>query len=432
MGWTIGMPSLKLNNVGMKSKHCGSFADVSAEALEERKGRDNDIDKELSQHNLYKGYRTSAELQEYSRKHIEELSAAQRAAGKRGVRSDAVVMCATIIKPPAAYMATLSLHDQVRFLRDAETKLDEIIGAENSKSSVIHIDEQGAHLHKFWEPITEDGRLCAKEVHNLKFFGRLNREMPEYLRSKGWDIDDCHAYDQAEEQLKSEQQKHEERRKRGRSSATYKAQAEADLNRAEERVEQLQDKLRDKGQQVHDLTCKVKDLQRQIDGKDQQLQSMDRKVNELEVMLGRQRKEAAENNIVIRNQRDAIAGMEERASELQEMIPDWPAYDQEATNAWNMLERLRQSMQDVFGRGWIFRNKKAEQGLLQAVEGCRDYIMGSIAAMRGFELRERVPEERQRSKTITRGLEQLIGDAERLKGPREPIEHKQSRELDTR
>ena len=38
MGWTIGIPSLKLNNTGTKSKHCGNFKSVAEEALMERKG----------------------------------------------------------------------------------------------------------------------------------------------------------------------------------------------------------------------------------------------------------------------------------------------------------------------------------------------------------------------------------------------------------
>ena len=40
MSVTIGMPSLKLNNVGRVGKHSGSFKKVAEEALAERRGRD--------------------------------------------------------------------------------------------------------------------------------------------------------------------------------------------------------------------------------------------------------------------------------------------------------------------------------------------------------------------------------------------------------
>ena len=53
MGYMVGMPCLKLNNVGRKSSSCGSFGDVAAEALEERQGRDPDINVEQSNENIY-------------------------------------------------------------------------------------------------------------------------------------------------------------------------------------------------------------------------------------------------------------------------------------------------------------------------------------------------------------------------------------------
>lgn len=226
MSWTLGMPSLKLNNVGGKSKHCGSFSNVAAEALEERIGRDGDIDVTKADENVYYGFRSAEELEEYSRRHVAELSEKQVAAGGRKIRNDAVVMCASIIKPPAAMMNELDRKDQIRFFEDSKEKFAEIVGEENIKSAAIHFDELGSHMHVFWEPMTPDGRLCAKELHNLQFFGELNREMPEHLRSRGWDIADCKAYDKAQEELKTEKEKNEERSKTGRSSARYKADAE--------------------------------------------------------------------------------------------------------------------------------------------------------------------------------------------------------------
>lgn len=47
MGWTVGIPSMKLSNSNHKSKHCGNFYLVAAEALSERVGRDPDINPEV-------------------------------------------------------------------------------------------------------------------------------------------------------------------------------------------------------------------------------------------------------------------------------------------------------------------------------------------------------------------------------------------------
>lgn len=53
MGWTVGILSMKLSNSNRKSKHCGNFYLVAAEALSERVGRDPDINPELSYKNIY-------------------------------------------------------------------------------------------------------------------------------------------------------------------------------------------------------------------------------------------------------------------------------------------------------------------------------------------------------------------------------------------
>ena len=268
MGWKIGAPCLKLNNVGMKSKSCGSFGGVAEEALEERKGRDPDIDRTRSHLNYQEGYRTAAELQEYSRQHIAQL----RDAKGRQLRRDAVVMCVTILKPPAAFMATLSDTEQQRFLADANEILAEIVGKENIKARADHYDEIGAHSHVFWEPMTKDGRLCAKEVHNLKFFGRVNRELPEKLREKGWDIADCECYDAAKEEYEFEQ------KKSGRSSMAYKLEAEQAKQQLEVEISELQEQaatMRDVVQQAYKAAEAAK-------SRVEAIQAMERDIADLE------------------------------------------------------------------------------------------------------------------------------------------------------
>lgn len=250
MGYTIGMPSIKLNNVGQKSKHCGSFKKVAEEALAERLGLDLDINKELTDQNIYKGFRTAEDLMQYSAEHIAELDY-NRPEGTRKIRSDAVVMCGTILKPPAEMMINLSREQQQKFLEDAVEDFSKIVREENVKSVVLHFDERVPHAHVFWEPMTSDGRLCAKEMHNLKFFGRLNREMPEMLRKQGWDIDNCQAYDKAEEDKKREEMgeekyreyRKEKRKNRGQDSKDFKEIAEKKLQETNEKIATAQEEL---------------------------------------------------------------------------------------------------------------------------------------------------------------------------------------------
>lgn len=333
MGWNIGIPSLKLNNIGKKSKHCGSFAGVAMEALEERKGRDPDIDPELAHLNIYDGITSARALMEYSQKHVQELSDQQRAAGGRKIRDDAVVMCSTIIKPPAEMMAAISREDQIRFLQDAAEKLSEIVGAGNVMSKAYHFDEQGGHLHVLWEPITEDGRLCAKELHNIKFFGRLNREMPEYLRSRGWDIDDCQAYDAAKDELEQDEER-KERKKSGRSSAVYKQEMEQKIKALEEKSANLQEQLQ--GQcQSYDEICAVIEENLKIAAKNEETIQEQREILQLIQDYDEYREEAAQ--------------IEQDLDLMEATYNELPAakklFQQAAATTW--LERMTQILQDI-------------------------------------------------------------------------------------
>ena len=255
MGYTIGMPSLKLSNVeGKGGKHCGNFGKVAKEALSERQGLDMDINPELANQNIYEGFATAEELIDYSNKHIAELNQwraehGERACDKRKLKSDTVVMCVTIIKPPAELMSELSEEEQHQFLQDCVDIFKDFVGEKNIKSVAEHHDERVPHSHIFWEPMTDEHRICAKEMHNLKFFGKLNREMPKRLREKGWAmIDDCQAYDKAEEEqkrLEMGEEKYKEYRKvqkanRGRDSRQFKHEVEKEIAEKQQELARVQ------------------------------------------------------------------------------------------------------------------------------------------------------------------------------------------------
>lgn len=257
MGYKLGLPSLKLNNVGFTSKNCGDFSRVAREALEERIGQDIDIDKDLSKYNYYEGFRTAKELKDYSEQHIAELNKT----AKKAIRKDAVVMCVTIIKPPAALMESLTPEQQKRLLEDAVQYFKTIVGKENVKSVAYHFDELVPHAHVYWEPMTKDGRLCAKEVHNTKnFFRPLNTGMPEYMRQKGWDVDDCEAYDAAKEKELKEKLGEEEyakqraakKAKNGQESRAFKHQMEKEKKKLEAEAKIVKAEMEKKRQQAID------------------------------------------------------------------------------------------------------------------------------------------------------------------------------------
>ena len=91
------------------------------------------------------------------------------------------------------------------------------------------------------KPMTEDGRLCAKEVCNLKFFSRLNKEMPIYLREQGFDIADCVAYDAGLDKSEFLEEISDESRKgkkqHGVDSRTFKYQQEQEKVKLDKEIE---------------------------------------------------------------------------------------------------------------------------------------------------------------------------------------------------
>ena len=270
MGYKLGLPSLKLNNVGFISKNCGCFDKVAREALEERKGKDSDIDRSKTIYNITEGFRTAEQLMAYSAEHIKHLNETS----SRAIYKNAVVMCATVIKPPAEMMSQIPIQDHLRLLKDAVEYVKQIVGSENVKAVAYHFDERSPHAHVFWEPMTPDGRLCAKEAHNTKnFFRPLNKGLPEYMRQKGWTmVDDCEAYDAAKEQQLREELGEEEyakqraakKAKNGRDSKTFKYQAEQEKKALEEESKIARAELEQTKQQLAETTKQQRTTQSDV------------------------------------------------------------------------------------------------------------------------------------------------------------------------
>lgn len=81
---------------------------------------------------------------------------------KRRPRENAVRMCDCVVTAPPE----VSDGELRKFFEAESAALSEIFGAENLVSAWVHLDEPGArpHMHWAWVPVTDDGRLSAKEV----------------------------------------------------------------------------------------------------------------------------------------------------------------------------------------------------------------------------------------------------------------------------
>lgn len=111
---------------------------------------------------------------------------AVRANPERAVRKDAVLLCevtvsvAELEEPPAV------VH---RFFAEATDFLRERYRPENTQFAVVHMDEELPHLHFGFVPMTPDLRLSAKNIIDRIELQRLQVELPEHLRSKGFQVE---------------------------------------------------------------------------------------------------------------------------------------------------------------------------------------------------------------------------------------------------
>jgi len=106
----------------------------------------------------------------------------------KGIRKDAVVMTSTLVTSDSEYFKKLSNEEQKEFFKKSFEFLKEKYGEKNIISATVHMDEATPHMHLCSVPLTEDGRLSAKNIFDRKALLNLQDELPKYLQSNGFDI----------------------------------------------------------------------------------------------------------------------------------------------------------------------------------------------------------------------------------------------------
>lgn len=237
MGISVGLPVLKLaNSPSSKSskRRTGTLRSIACEALEERWGRDPDIDKSKTYLNEYEGIKSGLALTECLTKMAADYSEQRKAAGGRSLRSDAAIGFVLLVKPDKDSLSTMSEDEKERFFRDSDKVLYALLG-KAPLAGVLQKDEIAYHQHKFYDGFTNDGRLCVDELVNPKMFKLINSNYAVKMRELGWDVQDCEMYD--EDRAKTDPDYYQERiikhKSSGRGSRKYKADREKALDERE-------------------------------------------------------------------------------------------------------------------------------------------------------------------------------------------------------
>lgn len=144
--------------------------------------------KDINHENTYKNYDLINENKiDYSEK-IEDTIHANYS-GKRAIRKDAIKHVDGLITSDNEFFNNLSEEETNQFFRDSLDFLEQEYGKENMLYATVHLDEKVPHMHFGFVPLTDDGRLSAKEkLGNKKAMTELQDRFNQYVNDKGYKL----------------------------------------------------------------------------------------------------------------------------------------------------------------------------------------------------------------------------------------------------
>lgn len=144
-----------------------------------------DIDHSRSQLNYDFVNQSNIDYNEKINKRIEEGVTTGKA-----IRKDAVKVASFMVTSDKEFFDQLPEREEKRFFESAYEFFCEKYGEKNIVYSMVHKDEKTPHMHVGFVPVTEDGRLSAKD-----FFGKkqqlvvLQDTFHEHMRGEGFELE---------------------------------------------------------------------------------------------------------------------------------------------------------------------------------------------------------------------------------------------------
>lgn len=110
--------------------------------------------------------------------------------GKRKIRKDAVKHIDGLVTSDNDFFNHQSLEDTQKFFEHAKTFLEQEYGKDNLLYATVHMDEKTPHMHFGIVPITQDGRLSAKDVvGNKKALTQFQDRFNQYINGLGYNLE---------------------------------------------------------------------------------------------------------------------------------------------------------------------------------------------------------------------------------------------------
>ncbi len=157
MGW-IGRRKMAQHAILRFAKHKAGPAgalEAHHERTKEQYASNPDIDTSRSKYNIH--------IVQPKMKYKQEINSRIKAAGCK-TRKDSTMFVDTLITASPEFFQDRSRQDIKTYFTEAVAFMEKKIGKGNIFSAVVHMDEKTPHLHLCFTPITEDGRLSAKEI----------------------------------------------------------------------------------------------------------------------------------------------------------------------------------------------------------------------------------------------------------------------------
>lgn len=142
----------------------GGAKDIAGIQLHNRRERNHsnsnpDIDRTLSKNNYVLKDCSNSSYNALVEKRLQEGYK-----GKRAIRKDAVKLCEVLFTSDNDFFSKMTLQQQREYFEKCYQWAENQFGTKNIIAATIHMDETTPHMHVDFVPLTDDGRLSAKEV----------------------------------------------------------------------------------------------------------------------------------------------------------------------------------------------------------------------------------------------------------------------------
>lgn len=167
-----------------KQKGGAGALEAHHERAKEKYASNPDIDTAKSKHNFH--------IVQPEQSYLRETNSRIKSANCK-TRKDSVRFVDTLITASPDFFKGKKQEEVRAFFQTAVDFLSRKIGENNIFSAVVHMDERTPHMHLCFTPITQDGRLSAKEIIGNRvqltnwqdeFFTHMVRQFPDLERGE--------------------------------------------------------------------------------------------------------------------------------------------------------------------------------------------------------------------------------------------------------